>query len=110
MRKLKTSDIPAACRCLKKLGVKDRIQAIARNADSVKDAWGQGFDLLWDVFDAATESEGEQHLYVFLAGPLEMTPEAVADLPIPDLFASLKELAEENDLAGFFKSAGALMK
>lgn len=110
MRKLKTSDIPAACRCLKKLGVKDRIQAIAQKSDSAKDAWDQGFDLLWDVFDAATESDGEQQLYTFLSGPLEMTPEEVADLPIPDLIASLKELAEENDLTVFFKSAGALMK
>ena len=110
MRKLKTSDIPAACRCLKKLGLKDQIREIAQSSDSVKDAWSKGFDLLWNVFDIATEAEGEQHLYAFLAGPFEMTAEEVADLELPDLFADLKQLAEENDLTGFFRSAGKLMK
>ena len=110
MRKLKTSDIPAACRCLKKLGLRDRVQEIAKNSDSAKDAWDKGFDLLWSVFDLATEQEGEQQLYAFLAGPFEMTPAEVADMEIPALFDSLKQMAEENDLAGFFKSVQALMK
>lgn len=110
MRKLKTSDIPEACRCLKKLGLHDEVQKIAKNSDSAKSAWDKGFDLLWNVFDLATEAEGEQYLYKFLAGPFEMTASEVADMPIPDLIASLKQLAEENDLAGFFKFAGKSMR
>lgn len=101
MRKLKTSDIPAFCRCLKKLGVKEKVKDLAQKSDTAADAWSKGFDALWDVFDLATEAEGEAHLYAFLAGPFEMTPEEVADLPLPDLFAKCKQLAEENDLAGF---------
>ena len=110
MRKLKTSDIPAACRCLKKLGLKDQIREIAQNSDGIKDAWSKGFDLLWNVFDIATESEGEHHLYAFLSGPFEMTAEEVADLELPTLFANLKQLAAENDLTDFFRSAGKLMR
>lgn len=107
MRKLKTSDIPAFCRCLKHLGIKDRVQEIAKNSDNMAQAWDKGFDLLWGVFDLATEADGEQHIYNFLSGPFEMTPAEVADLPIPVLFDDLKQLAKDNDLAGFFNFAAA---
>lgn len=110
MRKLKTSDIPAFCRCLKQIGIKDKIQEIARDSTNTEDAFKRGFDLLWSIFDLATESAGEQHLYEFLAGPFEMTAQEVADLEISTLLDNLKQLAAENDLTGFFKYAGRLMK
>ena len=110
MRKLKTSDIPAFCRCLKKLGVKEKIQTVAREANKVQDVWDKGFDLVWGLFDLATEAEGEQVLYDFLAGPFEMQPQEVADLTIDVLFENLKKLAEENNLHAFFKFAASSMK
>lgn len=110
MRKLKTRDIPAACRCLKSLGIKDDIRELAQNSNSIKDAWGRGFEFMWHIFDLATESAGESQLYSFLAGPFEMTAEEVADMEIPELVANLKQLCGENDLGSFFKNAGALMK
>lgn len=110
MRKLKTSDIPAFCRVIKKLGIKEKFQAVAKEADTMADVWDKGFDLVWDIFDAATEHEGEKILYSFLAGPFELTPQEVADLDIEKLFANLQKLAEENNLIGFFKSAAKLMK
>lgn len=110
MRKLKTTDIPAFCRCLKKIGIKNEIQAIAKEADNAKDVWDKGFDLIWNIFDLATEAEGENALYEFLAGPFEMNPKAVADLDFEVLFDNLKQLADENNLTVFFKSAAKLMK
>lgn len=110
MRKLKTSDIPSFCRCLKKLGVKDKIQAVAKEANNMRDVWDQGFDLIWGIFDLATETEGENALYSFLAGPFEMTAQEVADLDMETLFANLQQLAEENNLAHFFKFAAKSMK
>lgn len=110
MRKLKTSDIPSFGRCLKKLGFKEKIQAVAKEADSAKDVWDKGFDMIWGIFDLATEADGEKALYEFLAGPFEMKPEEVEDLDIDILFENLKQLAEENNLVGFFKSAAKLMK
>lgn len=110
MRKLKTSDIPSFCRCLKKLGFKDKIQAIAKDAENARDVWDRGFDLIWGIFDLATEAEGETSLYEFLAGPFEMSAQEVADLDIEILFNNLQQLAEENNLIGFFKSAAKLMK
>ena len=110
MRKLKTSDIPAFCRCLKKIGFKEKIQAVAKEADNTKDVWDKGFDMLWNIFDLATEVEGETTLYEFLAGPFEMSAQDVADLDFELLFNNLKQLADENNLTGFFKSAAKLMK
>ena len=110
MRKLKTSDIPAFCRCLKKLGVRDSIQTIAKEANSTQDVWDRGFNLIWDIFDLATEAEGEQSLYAFFAGPFEMTPQEVADLDFDTLMTNMQQLAADNNLASFFKFAAKSMK
>ena len=110
MKKLKTADLPAFSRCIKRIGIKDEIRTLAENADQVSDIWGFGFDLVWKLFDMATEKQGEQEIYAFLARPFEMTPEEVAEMDLSDFFAAVKQLAEENNLTAFFKSAQALMK
>lgn len=110
MRKLKTKDVPILCRCIKKLGIKERIRNIAQQADTVKDVWTAGFDIVWDLFDTATEQEGENIIYEFLSGPFEMPPEQVADLDLEELISNLQTLAQENNLKAFFKNAADLMK
>ena len=110
MRKLKTSDIPSLCRGLKKLGLKEEMKQIAQDANEMKDVWDKGFDLIWQLFDTATETNGESVIYEFLAGPFEMTPEEVADLDLDILIENCKQLAQENNLGAFFKSAAKLMK
>jgi hypothetical protein len=110
MRKLKTADIPVLCRCVKRLGMKDKIREIAQAADTVQDIWSFGFDFVWDLFDIATEKEGEKALYEFLAGPFEMTPKQVSELDLDVLMANIQQLVQENNLAGFFKFAAASMR
>lgn len=108
MRKLKTSDIPAFCRCLKAIGIKSEIESITKKADNIKDAWAQGFELIYNIFDKATEVNGEKELYKFLAGPFEMTAKEIEDLDISVFFEFIKQLSAENNLSGFFRSAAAL--
>ena len=110
MRKLKTSDIPVLCRCLKRMGAKDKFKEIAMTSDTLKDVASRGFDLVWDLFDLATEKEGEVYIYEFLAGPFEMTTEEVRDLDLDVLFENLKQLVRENNLVAFFKFAAVSMK
>lgn len=110
MRKLKTSDIPVLCRCLKRIGVKEQVQAIAKDSDTVRDMWDKGFDLFWGIFDAATEKNGETAIYEFLAGPFEMSAEEVENLDMDILFANLQQLAADNNLAVFFKFAAKSMR
>lgn len=110
MRKLKTIDIPALCRSLKKLGLKEEFKKIAQEANGMKDVWEKGFDLIWQLFDTATETNGEGVIYEFLAGPFEMTPEEVADLDLDILIENCQTLARENNLGAFFKSAAKSMR
>lgn len=110
MRKLKTADIPVLCRCVKRLGMKDKIREIAQAADTVQDIWSFGFDFVWDLFDIATEKEGETALYEFLSGPFEMTPKEVSELDLDVLMDNVRQLVQENNLTGFFKFAAASMK
>lgn len=110
MRKLKTSDVPVLCRCLKKLGIKEKFKTIAWESNTVKEAWDKGFDLIWDLFDVATEPAGEGAIYEFLAGPFEMTPDEVRDLDMDVLLDNLQHLATENNLVVFFKLAAKSMK
>lgn len=110
MRKLKTPDIFNGARMLKKLGLKEQAKQIAAQADDIQDIWAMGFDFVWSIFDAATDNDGEHLLYEFLAGPFEMTPEEVENLDFPDMLDKLKQLAEENNLLPFFKSAVKLIR
>lgn len=110
MRKLQTADVMTFCRCAKRLGIKDQIRAIAEASDSVDDIWSFGFDFVWNLFDLATEKNGEEELYKFLAGPFEMTPEEVRTLNLDILMENLQQMVTENKLNVFFKSAAALMK
>lgn len=110
MRKLETSDVFAACRLVKKLGLKEKFKAIAEEANEARDVFTKGYDLIWDLFDTATEQQSEAEIYAFLAGPLEMTPEEVSHLHLDKLLESLQQMAVENNLIGFFKSAARLMR
>lgn len=110
MRKLKTRDIPAFCRCLKRMGAKDKFKEMAMEANTLKDVADRGFDLIWDLFDLATEQGGEGHIYDFLAGPFEMSSEEVGDLDLDVLIENIKHLIHENNLVAFFKFAAASLK
>lgn len=110
MRKLKTSDVPVLSRCLKKLGVKEQFRELALKSENAQDMWSNGFDFVWNLFDAATEKPGEASIYEFLAGPFEMTPKQVADLDLDVLIENLQALVKENNLGTFFNIAARLMK
>ena len=110
MRKLKTSDIPVLSRCLKKLGLKEQFRELALKSNTAADMWADGFDLVWNLFDAATEKAGESAIYEFLSGPFEMTPKQVADLDLDVLIENLRLLVKENNLGTFFNIAARLMK
>lgn len=102
MRQLKTADVFAACRTVKRLGLREPIMKLCEECDTVTEAFVKGFDLLWDVFDRATESKGENEIYKFLSGPLELTVDEIQNMqPVP-FMEMLIQLKEENDLKTFF--------
>ena len=112
MRKLGLPDVFACTRLLKGIGIHDDLKALAAQSKDIKDAkkkaaavWGNGFELLWSIFDKAKEAAGEEQIYAFLSGPFELSVDEIKALDLPAVFEMLQQLARENDLVAFFKRA-----
>lgn len=122
MRKLIASDIFAALRVVAavedKTDVKEIVKKIVKEAEAEaeenddEDAEKKndefiksvGVGAILKLVEMASGKKAEAKIYEFLAGPLEMQPEDVKALPIPDFIESVKTIARENDLSSFFDS------
>lgn len=122
MRKLIASDVFAALRVVAavedKTDVKEIVKKIVKEAEAEaeenddKDAEKKndefiksvGVGAILKLVEMASGKKAEAKIYEFLAGPLEMQPEDVKALPIPDFIESVKTIARENDLSSFFDS------
>ena len=103
MRKLNTADVFAAVRVVKISGARAELQSVLKRAlDSGADLEDVGMDGFLTVLEALGERKVEQAIYEVLAGPLEITPDAVGTMPLDEMVAALKQIAEENDLKHFF--------
>ena len=122
MRKLIASDVFAALRVVSavedKTAVKEIVKKIVKEAEAEaeenddEDAEKKndefiknvGVGAIMKLVEMASGKKAEAKIYEFLAGPLEMQPEDVKTLPIPDFVESIKAIARENDLSSFFDS------
>ena len=122
MRKLIASDVFAALRVVSavedKTDVKEIVKKIVKEAEDEaeenddEDAEKKndefiksvGVGAILKLVEMASGKKAEAKIYEFLAGPLEMQPEDVKALPIPDFIESVKTIARENDLSSFFDS------
>ena len=120
MRKLIASDVFAALRVVSavedKTDVKEIVKKIVKEAEAEEnddeDAEKKndefiksvGVGAILKLVEMASGKKAEAKIYEFLAGPLEMQPEDVKALPIPDFIESVKTIARENDLSSFFDS------
>lgn len=122
MRKLNASDVFAALRVVAavedKTDVKEIVKKIVKEAEAEaeenddEDAEKKndefiksvGVGAILKIVEMASGKKAEAKIYEFLAGPLEMQPEDVKALPIPDFIESVKTIARENDLSSFFDS------
>lgn len=122
MRKLIASDVFAALRVVSavedKTDVKEIVKKIVKEAEAEaeenddEDAEKKndefiksvGVGAILKLVEMASGKKAEAKIYEFLAGPLEMQPEDVKALPIPDFIENVKTIARENDLSSFFDS------
>ena len=122
MRKLIASDVFAALRVVSavedKTDVKEIVKKIVKEAEAEaeenddEDAEKKndefiksvGVGAILKLVEMASGKKAEEKIYEFLAGPLEMQPEDVKALPIPDFIENVKTIARENDLSSFFDS------
>lgn len=127
MRKLIASDVFAALRVVsaieKKQGIETTIKDLVKNAENETKADGDdktakernddfivrvGVSGVFKIIEIATEARVEGLVYEFLAGPFEMTPADVQNMPLPDFVENVTRLTKENDLSSFFTSARKL--
>ena len=113
MRKLRTSDIFAACRLIQKIGVREEIQNVVKAAEDSKTKkvkTDMGVELLFGIIEKATSENNEAEIYNFLAPLFECEAEAVRDMPPVELLDKLQEVASIEDWKNFFGRVAALMK
>lgn len=127
MRKLIASDVFAALRVVsaieKKQGIETTIKDLVKNAENETKADGDdktakernddfivrvGVSGVFKIIEIATEARVEGRVYEFLAGPFEMTPADVQNMPLPDFAENVTRLTKENDLSSFFTSVRKL--
>lgn len=127
MRKLIASDVFAALRVVsaieKKQGIETTIKDLVKNAEKETKADGKdktagernddfivsvGVSGVFKIIEIATEARVEGRVYEFLAGPFEMTPADVQNMPLPDFVENVTRLTKENDLSSFFTSVRKL--
>lgn len=127
MRKLISSDVFAALRVVsaieKKQGIETTIKDLVKNAEKETKDDGDdktakernddfivrvGVSGVFKIIEIATEARVEGRVYEFLAGPFEMTPADVQNMPLPDFVENVTRLTKENDLSSFFTSARKL--
>lgn len=127
MRKLIASDVFAALRVVsaieKKQDIETTIKDLVKNAENETKADGDdktakernddfivrvGVSGVFKIIEIATEARVEGRVYEFLAGPFEMTPADVQNMPLPDFVENVTRLTKENDLSSFFTSARKL--
>ena len=127
MRKLIASDAFAALRVVsaieKKQGIETTIKDLVKNAEKETKDDGDdktakernddfivrvGVSGVFKIIEIATEARVEGRVYEFLAGPFEMTPADVQNMPLPDFVENVTRLTKENDLSSFFTSVRKL--
>ena len=113
MRSLETQDIFKAARLLTKIGVREEIREVALRAEESKGKKIKvdfGFDLLFGVFEKATQENAEKEIYKFIADLFECDPEEVRKMPPIELFKKLEQVANIEEWKSFFGYVAKLIR
>ena len=119
MRRLTSEDTFRAIRLVKTAGIKDEIKKMAKVVEQMQkekkeiDIEEIGCDFFFNIVDGMADEKTEALLYLFLSGPLEITPDEVRKMSLWDLSGKIKELIRFEDPEGwrnFFKLLGDSIK
>lgn len=117
MRQLKSTDLFAALRIVKEIGVKDELkqfaQAIADGRMTAKTQREMGAELIFGLLANCGTEGAEKAFFSFLSGPLEKPVDELRDMDL-DVFAeTIKEFVASVDVEhwkGFFSSLADLIR
>lgn len=110
MRKLNTSDVFSMARIVRASGVRNELRPLIKAAaESDRPVEDVGIDGFLCILEALAERKAESAIYEVLSGPLEMTADEVAKLPLDQLVEQLKALVAENNLKYFFDCVSRIL-
>ena len=106
MRNLITKDVFSAMRLIKALDLKEEIKAISTKQESQESL---GFELLFTIFEKASEINAEKKLYEFLSGPLEMKASEIEKMDLLEMVELVTKSIDIENWKSFFTSVSTLI-
>ena len=117
MRQLKSTDIFAALRVVKEIGIKEEMkdlaQAIQKGPVSEQKQREMGVELIMGILGNAGSQQAENAVFRFLSGPTEISVEELRDMDALDFVKKIGDLATSIDIEAwkaFFTSLVGQMK
>ncbi len=98
MRKLKTKDVFALAKIIKKAKVKEGLKNINLQKATVDTI---GMEMIMTIIEAGADTETE--IYALIENISETS--GLSERPFTDFIYIVKQIAKENDLMAFFKQA-----
>ena len=108
MRNLNFGDMFQLARIIKKLKIKDELKDITSNITEKSNKMEIGMDLMYAIFDKATEKQTEQEIYKFLSRPFEVKPEEVEKMDLFEVVENFSKVANLEEWKAFLKQAAKL--
>lgn len=108
MRNLNFGDAFQLARIIKKLKIKDELKEITSNITEESNKMEIGMDLMYAIFDKATEKQTEQEIYKFLSRPFEVKPEEVEKMGLFEVVENFSKVANLEEWKAFLKQAAKL--
>lgn len=105
MKTLGMEHVFSAGRLLAKMGIREEVRAIAKQAEESKAKRIQvdmGFDLLFGIMEKAVQENMENEIYEFLADLLECNPDEVRRMKPLELLKKLEHVASVEEWKDFF--------
>lgn len=105
MKTLGMEHVFSATRLLIKIGVREEVRAVAKQAEENKTKaikFDMGFDLLFGILEKAVQKSAEEEIYKFIADLLECDPDEVRKMKPLDLCKQLEKVASIEEWKDFF--------
>jgi len=117
MRNLKSTDLFAALRITKEIGVKQELKdfaaALASGKINAKTQREMGAELIFGLLGNCGTEAAERAFYDFLSGPLEISTQELREMDLLAFMEKIRDFVEYIDVEAwraFFQSLASLMK
>lgn len=108
MRKLQAKDLFEFSRLVKQIGIKEELKSVCMNSNTMQDVYESGFEILYGIFDKATEQQAEKKLFEFFSKVFEMPLEEVEEMDPVEFINAILQVANVEKWKSFFSAAASL--